>query len=188
MDMKMLHTLDGLESLQECDACWLLAMLNFKLIFLLSDAMTKKDVYYVLRKEFQQLGMELPHSQTHVCFLTYSNFTHWRRRTVSQIDITEDPKSYDEVAATLRKVAAARPSKEISYSVGDYAFLSNVASRFKVRRTCATPVMVRVWCKKLKYGTHAVLVYAFHASFFGAGGKVKVRYFCCLDARGKRTA
>lgn len=49
------------------------------------------------------------------------------------MDLEEKGEEYDELAATLRRVASARPKKELSFVIADYESVMALVSRFEVR-------------------------------------------------------
>ena len=50
------------------------------------------------------------------------------------MDLEEKEKGakFDEIAAILRRVASARPGKDISYTIADYEGVEGIISRFQV--------------------------------------------------------
>ena len=54
----------------------------------------------------------------------------------TKVDLEEKGEEFDELAATLRKVATSRlPKKEVSYVVANKEDVSSIAERFKVGRS-----------------------------------------------------
>ena len=55
---------------------------------------------------------------------------------INKVDLEEKGEEFDELAATLRKVATSRlPKKEVSYVVANKEDVSSIAERFKVSRS-----------------------------------------------------
>lgn len=62
----------------------------------------------------------------------------------AQVDLEDEGEKYDNIAATLRNVALARPKKELSFAVADFDDVMSLASRFKVRYMMSTLPLLKL--------------------------------------------
>lgn len=70
-----------------------------------------------------------------------------------KVDFEERGDEFDEVAATLRKVASARlPAKELSYVIANSEDMKTIVSLFKVRKKNTRIVLYHY---TLNYSIHA---------------------------------